>query len=110
IAAIAFDEPRRRLHEPEVGRDPGRERCRRQRERQQESGRMFHRGSPFSAAHSIERLLTRLRYDTGMTRRLISSLVFTFFVTSSIVAQPPVKIDVMKLGPQVGQAAPDFRL
>src|SRR4030095_13745578 len=70
IAAIAFDEPRRRLHETEVGRDPGRERCRRQRERQQESGRMFHRGSPFSAAHSIERLLTRLRYDTGMTRRL----------------------------------------
>jgi peroxiredoxin len=64
---------------------------------------MFHR-------ISIEPLGTRLRYDTRMARRLLRPLIFTFLVTGSIAAQTPAKIDVMRLGPQIGQAVPDFRL
>jgi peroxiredoxin len=64
---------------------------------------MFHRVS-------IERLGTRLRYDTHMAKRLFGPLTFTLLVTVSIAAQTPAKIDVMRLGPQIGQAAPDFRL
>jgi peroxiredoxin len=36
--------------------------------------------------------------------------MLTFLVTVSIAAQTSAKIDVMKLGPQIGQAVPDFRL
>ena len=36
--------------------------------------------------------------------------MFTLLVTVSIAAQTPAKIDVMTRGPQIGQAAPDFRL
>jgi peroxiredoxin len=64
---------------------------------------MFHR-------ISIERLGTRLRYDTHMAKRLFGPLMFTLLVTVSIAAQTPAKIDVMTRGPQIGQAAPDFRL
>ena len=64
---------------------------------------MFHR-------ISIERLGTWLRYDTRMAKRLFGPLMFTLFVTVSIAAQTPAKIDVMRLGPQIGQAVPDFRL
>jgi peroxiredoxin len=64
---------------------------------------MFHR-------ISIERLGTRLRYDRGMAKRLFGPLMFTLLVTVSIAAQTPAKIDVMRLGPQIGKAAPDFRL
>jgi hypothetical protein len=53
---------------------------------------------------SIERLGTGLRYDTHLARRLFGSLIFTFLVTVSIAAQTPAKIDVMRLGPQIGQA------
>ena len=45
-----------------------------------------------------------------MTKRLYRSLMLTFLVTVSLAAQTPAKIDAMKLGPQIGQPVPDFRL
>ena len=51
-----------------------------------------------------------MRYDTRMEKRLFGPLIFTLFVTVSIAAQSPARIDVMRLGPQIGQTAPDFRL
>ena len=36
--------------------------------------------------------------------------MLTFLMTLSLAAQTPANIDVMKLGPQIGQAGPDFRL
>jgi hypothetical protein len=45
------------------------------------------------------------------TRFLTSALILLMFVTPPVLArQPSQKIDVSRLGPQVGQMVPDFRL
>jgi hypothetical protein len=36
--------------------------------------------------------------------------ISTLFFASALLAQTPVKIDVSKLGPQVGERVPDFSL
>jgi hypothetical protein len=46
-----------------------------------------------------------------MNRRTMNSaLALLVFATVPALGQPPQKIDVSRLGPQVGQAAPNFRL
>ena len=44
-------------------------------------------------------------------RSMSSALALLLFVTLPALAQqPPEKIDVSRLGPQIGQVVPDFRL
>jgi hypothetical protein len=43
-------------------------------------------------------------------RFLSSAIALLVFVTQPAVAQQPGQIDVSRLGPQVGQVVPDFRL
>ena len=42
---------------------------------------------------------------------ILSSIVLAFLAATTVSGQPaPPKIDVTKLGPQVGEKIPDFRL
>jgi hypothetical protein len=43
-------------------------------------------------------------------RFLSSAIALLVFLTQPAVAQQPGQIDVSRLGPQVGQVVPDFRL
>lgn len=54
--------------------------------------------------------LTRMRLSRRPALRLALLLLAALLVQAAAMAQSPPKVDVSKLGPQVGERVPDFTL
>ena len=54
--------------------------------------------------------LTTMRFSRPSLHLFAYALLAGLFAQLPAMAQPPAKIDVSKLGPQVGERVPDFSL
>ena len=54
--------------------------------------------------------LTTMRLSRRLEPRLAVTLLAALLAQTAVMAQSPTRIDVSKLGPQVGERVPDFTL